>query len=74
MFELLKSLGNKKILFIHGAQDRWSPVENVRSTLKDQSNTSIKVIEECSHNAVVLKPDETASAILSFLNYKDPAR
>jgi pimeloyl-ACP methyl ester carboxylesterase len=68
---LLKSIGNKKRLFIHGSEDVWASPEEVAQAIEPYNNSRLKVIPNVGHNVVVLEPEVTAHYILDFLSHKD---
>ncbi len=70
MPDLIKKLVSKKILFIHGVQDSWSLVVNIREGIKNYSNIKLQELDGVSHNTVVISPKITSDLIIEFLSSK----
>jgi len=62
-FHLVKS----PTLFIHGAQDKNIPLEQVLNAYKLVPNARLEVIEECGHCPHIEKPAEFNEAVIAFL-------
>ncbi|MFC4736094.1 alpha/beta fold hydrolase [Bacillus daqingensis] len=55
------------ILFVYGSEDRLLPEQAVEKVRGVKPQADVKVIEESGHYVMLEKPEETAEAILSWL-------
>ena len=56
-----------RTLFIHGAQDRVFPLNNVRNAYNSTPNAQLIVFPDCGHSPHIEKPTEFNDAVLKFL-------
>jgi pimeloyl-ACP methyl ester carboxylesterase len=63
---LIAASGGLRRLFIHGADDKWCPVSEVRQAIAAFARSTLRVFEGVGHNTVVLEPARTAAEIVDF--------
>lgn len=66
--ELLRGIGEKPCLFVHGSADRWVEISVVRTMLALIQRQQLIEIPNTPHNVAFLAPETVASIIINYLN------